>query len=60
MGSASNGQHHLNRKQALALFQKLRRDSLGDSFRGMSEDQIIRAMKRTRETIWQEKLADRP
>ncbi len=49
-----------HRKDALTLFRALQRQGLGDPFRGMREDQIIRTIKRTREAIWQEKLATRP
>lgn len=45
--------------KALAQFHKLREHGLGDRFKGMSEDEIIGALKKTRETIWQEKLATR-
>ena len=60
MARAKNGHHTPQRKDALSLFRKLQRQGLGDSFRGMREDQIIRILKRTREAIWQEKLAARP
>ena len=60
MARAKNGRHAPNRNDALNLFRKLQRQGLGDSFRGMREDQIIRTIKRTREAIWQEKLAARP
>jgi hypothetical protein len=60
MAKTGNGRRATHRKKALVLFHKLQRQGLGDPFRGMSEDQIVRAIKRTREAIWQEKLAARP
>ncbi len=50
---------HVNRKKARALFNRLQQHGLGDSFKGLREDAIIRAIKRTRASIWQEKLATR-
>ncbi|HAM40415.1 MAG TPA: hypothetical protein DCP69_03520 [Candidatus Omnitrophica bacterium] len=60
MARAANGKPSVNRKKAQVLFHRLQEQGLGDSFRGMSEDQIVRAIKRTRAVIWQEKLAARP
>ena len=60
MAKAANGKSAVNRKKAVALFHRLQRQGLGDPFRGMSEGQIVQAIKRTREAIWQEKLAARP
>ncbi len=45
--------------KALAQFHKLREHGLGDRFKGVSEEEIIRALKKTREEIWQEKVAAR-
>ena len=50
----------VNRNKAQALFHRLQQQGLGDPFKGMNEDEILRAIKRTREAIWQEKLAARP
>ena len=36
---------------------ELQKEGLGDRFEGKSEQEIIQALKRTREEIWQEKLA---
>jgi hypothetical protein len=60
MARSANGKPPVNRKKAQVLFHRLQEQGLGDPFRGMSEDRIIRAIKRTREFIWQEKLAARP
>ena len=60
MAKAANGKPAVNRKKAQALFHRLQQQGLGDPFRGMSEEQIVRAIKRTRDAIWQEKLAPRP
>ena len=60
MAKTTNGKATVDRKKAHALFRRLQQQGLGDPFKGMSEDQIIRAIKRTRDTIWQEKLAARP
>lgn len=60
MAKALNGKRSGNRKRALVLFHRLQQQGLGDPFRGMSEDQIVRAIKRTRDAIWQQKLAARP
>ena len=46
--------------KALAQHRKLLKRGLGDRFEGMSEEEIISALKRTREEIWQEKIASRP
>jgi len=53
-------QPRANQKKARALYSRLRRHGLGDPFKGLREDAIIRAIKRTRAAIWQEKLAARP
>ena len=60
MARTANGKPAVNRKKAQLLFHRLQQQSLGDPFKGMSEDEIIRAIKRTRDSIWQEKLAARP
>jgi len=60
MARSSNGKTPVNRKKAQTLFHRLQQRGLGDRFKGMSESEIIRVIKRTRETIWQEKLAARP
>ena len=60
MARTANGKTAVNRKKAQVLFQRLQQQGLGDPFRGMSEGEIIRAIKRTREAIWQEKFAVRP
>ena len=60
MARTANGKHAVNRKKAQALLRKLQQQGLGDPFRGMSEEQIIRAIKRTREAIWRDKLAACP
>ena len=60
MARAANGKPVVNRKKAQILFRRLQQQGFGDPFRGMSENQIVRAIKRTREAIWQEKLAARP
>jgi len=60
MAKTANGKPAVNRKKAQALFHRLQQQGLGDQFRGMNEDEIIRAIKRTRQAIWQEKLAARP
>ena len=60
MARTVNGEPTVNRKKAQALFRRLQQQGLGDPFKGMNEDEIIRAIKRTRDTIWQEKLAARP
>lgn len=52
-------QPHMNRKKAKLLFHRLQQRGLGDPFKGRREDAIIRAIKRTRAKIWQEKLAAR-
>ena len=49
-----------NAARALALHRKLLQEGLGDRFSGMTEEEIIRAIKKTREEIWSEKLAARP
>ncbi|MBI5244865.1 MAG: hypothetical protein HY922_14440 [Elusimicrobia bacterium] len=46
--------------KAVALHRKLLKEGLGDRFEGMTEGEIIRAIKKTREEIWSEKLAARP
>ena len=46
--------------KALALHRKLLKEGIGDRFKGMTEEEIIRAVKKTREEIWSEKLAARP
>ena len=51
---------HVNRNKARVLFQRLQQQGLGDPFKGLNEDAIIRAIKRTRAVIWREKLAARP
>ena len=60
MAKAANGKSTVNRNKARTLFRRLQQQGLGDPFKGMSEDEIIRAIKRTRHAIWQEKLAARP
>ena len=45
--------------RAQALHKKLLKEGLGDRFKGMTEEEIIRAIKKTREEIWSEKLAAR-
>ena len=50
----------VNRKKAQALYHRLQQRGLGDSFKGLREDAVIRAIKRTRAAIWQEKVAARP
>lgn len=60
MARAANGKPAVNRRKAHALFRRLQQQGLGDPFKGMSEDEILRAIKRTRNAIWQEKLAARP
>ena len=47
-------------RRAAALFHRLKQHGLGDDqFKGLTEQQIIRAIKRTRHAIWQEKVAAR-
>ena len=53
-------QPHANQKKARTLYDRLRQRGLGDPFKGLREDAIIRAIKRTRTAIWQEKVAARP
>ena len=53
-------QPHANRTKARALYDRLQQRGLGDPFKGLREDSIIRAINRTRAAIWQEKLAARP
>lgn len=60
MAKTANGKAAVDRKKARALFRRLQQQGLGDPFKGMNEDEILRAIKRTRATIWQEKLAARP
>ncbi len=60
MRQFSNSRSLVNRKKAQTLFRGLQQHGLGDPFKGMSEDEVIRAIKRTREAIWLEKLAARP
>jgi len=60
MARTPNGKPAVNRKEARVLFHRLQQQGLGDPFKGMSEGEIIRAIKRTRHAIWQEKLAARP
>ena len=60
MARTANGKHAVNRKKAQALFRRLQQQGLGDPFKGMTEDEMLRAIKRTRNAIWQEKLAARP
>ncbi len=45
--------------KALAQHEKLLRLGLGDRFKGMSEEAVIKALKQTREEIWEEKIAGR-
>lgn len=52
-------QPHVNRKKARALYRRLQERGLGDLFKGLRKDAIVRAIKRTRQTIWQEKVAAR-
>lgn len=53
-------QPHVNRKKARVLYRRLQERGLGDPFKGLREDAIVRAIKRTRQAIWQEKVATRP
>ena len=54
-------QPQINSHQAAMLFRRLKQHGLGDAqFHGLTEQEIIRAIKRTRHAIWQEKLAARP
>lgn len=49
-----------NLRRALVLFRHLKRYGLGDhQFKGLTEQQVLRAIKRTRQAIWQEKVAAR-
>ncbi len=57
--STLKAQPHANRKKAKLLFHRLQQRGLGDPFKGLREDAILRAIKRTRAAIWQEKLAAR-
>ncbi|OGX03781.1 MAG: hypothetical protein A3G87_03965 [Omnitrophica bacterium RIFCSPLOWO2_12_FULL_50_11] len=59
MARTANGKPAVDRNRARNLFRRLQQQGLGDPFKGMSEDEIIRAIKRTRNAIWQEKLAGR-
>ena len=49
-----------NPKRALQLLEQLKREGLGDRFAGMSDDEVIHALRKTRDLLWKEKLADRP
>ena len=53
-------QPRANQKKARTFYDRLRQRGLGDPFQGRRGDAIIRAIKRTRAAIWQEKLAARP
>ena len=57
--STLKGQPRANRKKARLLYDRLQQRGLGDPFKGLREDAIIRAIKRTRAANWQEKLAAR-
>lgn len=46
--------------RALLALRRIQTLGLGDRFAGMSKDGILKALKRTREQLWQEKLAARP
>ena len=49
-----------NLRRALVLFRHLKQHGLGDDqFKGLTEQEILRAIKRTRHAIWQEKVAAR-
>jgi len=50
----------LDRKKILKHLRRLEERGLGDRFKGMSEEEVIKALKKTRAEIWQEKLAGRP
>lgn len=56
----AHDQPHMNRKKARTLYNRLQQRGLGGLFKGQREDESIRAIKRTREAIWQEKVAARP
>lgn len=60
MAKTANGKPAVNRNKARTLFRRLQQQGLGDPFKGMNEGEILRAIKRTRNAIWQEKLAARP
>ena len=48
-----------DQSKALALHRKLLKAGLGDRFEGMTQEEIIGALRKTRDEIWSEKLAAR-
>lgn len=48
-----------NQARALALHRKLVKAGLGDRFEGMTQEEIIGVLRKTRDEIWSEKLATR-
>ena len=49
-----------NSKKALEILRELRSCNLPERFHGMTKEQIIREIKKSREAIWREKLPPRP
>ena len=49
-----------NPKKALQALHRLKELGLGDHFKGMTEEEVLKELKRTREELWKEKLANRP
>ena len=49
-----------NSRRALVALRRMRRHSLLPHLQGKPAEEIIREIKKTREQIWQEKLAPRP
>lgn len=54
------GKRRPDPKKALEALHALWKCDLPERFRGMTEAQVIQEIKKTREEIWQEKLASRP
>lgn len=46
--------------QALAILRKVKLEGPEARFKGMTKEEVIRAIKKTREEIWREKIAARP
>ena len=49
-----------NPQKALKILRRLQKTGLSDRFRGMTEEAALKELKKTREQLWQEKLAARP
>jgi len=51
---------HANPKKALEILRKVREEGPDKRFRGMTEEAVIKALKKTRADIWREKIAGSP